>query len=120
MAFLNQNVNFFTEKAWFHLSGYSNAQKYMYWSSINLRQTFEVHIHDQKIGVQHAIIATRIIRPVCFEQTVNSEQYVNDILWPCFESITEEERHGYFMQKVLQHTLLIIPLFILTRCLKTD
>jgi hypothetical protein len=92
MVFLNPNVNFFTEEAWFHLSGYSNAQKHMYWSSINLRLTFEVHIHDQKIGVQCAIIATQIIRPVSFEQTVNSAQHVHDILWPCFDRLTEEER----------------------------
>jgi hypothetical protein len=50
-VFLTQNLTFFTDEAWFHLSGYINAQNNRYWSSINPRQTFEMPIHDQKIGV---------------------------------------------------------------------
>jgi hypothetical protein len=38
--------------------------------------------------------------------TVNSEQYVNDILVPLFEELTEEENsYAYFQQKnALAHT----------------
>jgi hypothetical protein len=35
-----------TDETWFHLSGYISAQNKRYWSSINLRQTFEVPLHD--------------------------------------------------------------------------
>jgi hypothetical protein len=40
-----------TDKAWFHLTGCISRQNNSYWSSINPRQTFEVALHDQKIGV---------------------------------------------------------------------
>jgi hypothetical protein len=39
---LDPKLTFFTDEAWFHLSGYINAQNNRYWSSINPRQTFEV------------------------------------------------------------------------------
>jgi hypothetical protein len=40
---------FFIDEAWFHLSGHI-AENNMYWSSVNLRETSEVPLHDQKIG----------------------------------------------------------------------
>jgi hypothetical protein len=88
---LNPKLIFFTDEAWFHLSGYINYQKNRYWSSINPRQAFEVPLHDQKIGVWCAIIASRIVGPIFFENTINSERYVSDILRSFFESITEQE-----------------------------
>jgi hypothetical protein len=46
-----------------------------------------------------AITASRIVGPIFFENTLNSEWYVSDILRPFFGSITEEEEtYGYFMQ----------------------
>jgi inhibitor of nuclear factor kappa-B kinase subunit alpha len=96
---LDPKLTFFTDEAWFHLSGYINAQNSKYWSNINPRQTSEVPLHDQKIGVWCAISAARIVGPIFFEETINSERYVSDILQPFFESITEEEKtYGYFMQ----------------------
>jgi hypothetical protein len=81
---LDPKLSFFTVEAWFHLSGYINAQNNRYWSSINSKQTFEVSLHDQKIGVWSAITASRIVRPIFFENTINSEWYVTDILRPFF------------------------------------
>jgi hypothetical protein len=96
---LDPELKFFTDEAWFYLSGYIIVQNNRYWSSINPRQTFEVPLHDQKIGVWCAITASRIVGPIFFENTINSERYVTDILGPFFDSITEEKkRHGYFMQ----------------------
>jgi Asp-tRNA(Asn)/Glu-tRNA(Gln) amidotransferase B subunit len=63
---LDPKLTFFTDEAWFHLSGYINAQNNRYWSSINLKQMFEVPLHDQKIGVWCAITASRIVRPIFF------------------------------------------------------
>jgi hypothetical protein len=34
---LDPKLTLFTDEAWFHLSGYINAQNNRYWSSINLR-----------------------------------------------------------------------------------
>jgi hypothetical protein len=44
-------LTFFADEAWFYLSGNTNAQNNIYWSSINLRQTSEVPFQDQKIHV---------------------------------------------------------------------
>jgi hypothetical protein len=96
---LDPKLTFFTDEAWFHPNGYINAQNNRYWSSINPKQTFEVPLHDQKIGVWCAITASRIVGPIYFDNTINSERYVTDILRPFFHSITEEEKtYGYFMQ----------------------
>jgi hypothetical protein len=63
---LDPKLTFFTDKPWFHLSGYINAQNNRYWSSINPRQTFEVSLHDQKIFVWCARTASRIVGPEFF------------------------------------------------------
>jgi hypothetical protein len=39
---LDPKLTFFTDEAWFHLSGYINAQNNRYWGSINPKQTFEM------------------------------------------------------------------------------
>jgi hypothetical protein len=49
---------FFTLEAWFYMSGCISTQNNRYWSSFNLRQTSEVPLLDQKIGVWCSIIAT--------------------------------------------------------------
>jgi hypothetical protein len=63
---LDPKLAFFTDEAWFHLSGDINAQNNRYWSSINPRQTFEVPLHDQKTGVWCAITASWIVGPIFF------------------------------------------------------
>jgi hypothetical protein len=63
---LYPKLTFFTDEAWFHLSGYISAQNNRYWSSINLKQTFEVPLCDQKIGVWCAITALQIVGPIFF------------------------------------------------------
>jgi hypothetical protein len=63
---LDPELTFFTDEAWFHLSGYISAQNSRYWSSINPRQMFEVPLRDQKIGMCCAITASRIVGPIFF------------------------------------------------------
>jgi hypothetical protein len=70
---LDPQLTLFTDEAWFHLSGYANAQNNRYWSSIHPRQTSEVPLPNQKISVWCAIAATQIVGPIFFEQTINSE-----------------------------------------------
>jgi hypothetical protein len=39
---------FFTDEAWFHLSGYNDIHNNSYRSGVNGRQSFEVPLYDQK------------------------------------------------------------------------
>jgi hypothetical protein len=57
-------------------------------------------LHDTKVDVWCAAIsATRIIRPTLFSDTVNSKRYVGQILAPCFENLSDEEKEcGVFQQ----------------------
>jgi hypothetical protein len=64
---LDPKLTFFTDEAWFHLSGYINAQNNRCWSSINPKQTFKVPLHDQKIGAWRAITASLIAGSIFFK-----------------------------------------------------
>jgi hypothetical protein len=46
----------------FHLQGreYNIAQNNSYWSSINVRQAFEIPLHDYKVGGWYVITAIQI------------------------------------------------------------
>jgi hypothetical protein len=73
------------------MSRYTTAQNSRYCSSINLRQTSKVPLHDLKIGVWCAIISTQIVRPISFQQPINSECVSTIFFSPFFDSITEEK-----------------------------
>jgi hypothetical protein len=75
-----------------------NAQNNRYWCSINPRQTFEVPLHDQKIGVCCAITASQIVGPIFFENTINSERYVMTFYGSFSGALRKKKRHGYFMK----------------------
>jgi hypothetical protein len=73
--------------------------KIRYWSTENPHAVHEVPLHDLKVGVWCAISARRIIGPVFFHETINSERYVRLILSPFFDQLTDEEKsYGHFMQ----------------------
>ena len=72
------DVTFFTDKAWFHLSGYINLQNSRLWSSDNPHSLHEKPLHD-KVGVWVAISRRRIVGPIFFMNTINSEHYCLDI-----------------------------------------
>jgi len=89
----------YTDEAWFHLSGYVNSQNSRYWSATNPHQLHETPLHDLKVGVWCALSANRIIGPIFFNWTINSQRYVDTILQPFFQQLTEQERmHSYFQQ----------------------
>jgi hypothetical protein len=64
---------FFTDEAWFHLSGYGNSQNYRTWRTENPQNYTETALNPQKIGVWCAISGRHIIGPLFFETTVNAE-----------------------------------------------
>ena len=56
------NHTFFSDEAWFHLSGYMNNQNSRVWSTENPHALFQKPLHDQKVGVWCAMSRGRIIK----------------------------------------------------------
>jgi hypothetical protein len=55
-TFIDENTGildytWFSDEAWFHLSGYVNSQKTHLWVSENPHALFEEPLHSQKVGV---------------------------------------------------------------------
>jgi hypothetical protein len=108
---LDSEFTFFTDEAWFHLSGYINAQSNRYWSSSNPKQTFEVPLHDQKIGVWCAITASRIVNPYFFKTLLIQSGMSVTFYGPFSGALRKKKRHMVILCKmVLQHTLPHMPL----------
>jgi hypothetical protein len=70
------NYTFFTDEAWFHLSGYINSQNTRVWATKNLHEFLESPLHSLKIGVWCAISRKRIIGPIFFKNIINSQEYL--------------------------------------------
>lgn len=93
------DVTFFTDEAWFHLSGYVNSQNNRLWSSENPHEFHQVPLYDQKVGVWCAISRMRIIGPIFFNETINAERYRTLILEPFIAHLTEREiMESWFQQ----------------------
>ena len=75
--YLDPLLYFMSDRAWFHLSGYVNSQNMRYWSSENPHITHETQLPDLKIGVWCAVSGTKIVRPIFFESTVNTDVYLH-------------------------------------------
>lgn len=88
---------FFSDEAWFHLSGYVNSQNSRYWSARNPHQVFQQPLHSEKIGVWCAVSRKRIVGPVFFDSTLNSERYQN-IIYEFVASLEDSERYCWFQQ----------------------
>jgi hypothetical protein len=87
------------DEAWFHVSGNVNAQNSRIWDTENPHVLHQRQLHNIKVGVWCAVRARRVIGPILFGDTVNSDRYVSDILEPFFHELTEEEtRYSYFQQ----------------------
>jgi hypothetical protein len=110
---VNPTFLFMSHEAWFHVSGFVNAQNACHWGTENPHTIHEVPIHDQKVGVWCMVSGWRIIGPVFFYNTVNWEHYVNSIFEPFLQMLTEEEKqHAYFRritQQPTHHSILWRP-----------
>lgn len=93
------DLTFFTDEAWFHLSGYVNSQNFRIWGAENPHEFVETNLHPQKIGVWVAISRRRIIGPVFFQETVTAERYRRIILQEFFAQVHDDELHGGFFQQ---------------------
>lgn len=87
-----------SDEAWFHLSGYVNSQNSRYWATQNPNLLFEQPLHDQKIGVWCAMTAKRIVGPIFFDTTVNTDVYLT-FLEELYSQLTEEENNYCFFQQ---------------------
>jgi len=100
---LNNNqildLTFFTDEAWFHLSGYVNSQNYRTWGTENPHVLQETSLHPLKIGIWVAMSRRRIIGPIFFNNNVTGEVYRNDILNNFMNELHDDEiTQGYFQQ----------------------
>jgi hypothetical protein len=91
-----ENV-FFSDKAWFHLSGYVNSQNSRFWSSENPHLFHEVPLHFQKTGCCCVTSCKRIVGPIFFSETVTAEKYQEIIMQ--FISLLNEEEHICWLQQ---------------------
>lgn len=100
---LNNNaildLSFFSDEAWFHLTGYQNQQNMRMWSRENPHYYRETGLHPLKVGVWIAISRRRIIGPIFFEGNLNAENYRTNILLPFINQLHDDElQNGYFQQ----------------------
>jgi len=89
---------FFTDEAWFHLSGYVNSQNYRTWRTENPHNYTETPLHPQKIGVWCAISRRRIIGPLFLESSINAEAYHALIIQQFIALLQVDERNCWFQQ----------------------
>jgi hypothetical protein len=121
--FITQNgqgildVTFYTNEVWFHLSGHVNTKNTCLWCTENPHAIVEEPVHSDKIGIWVAISRRRIICPIFFTETINSEYYCLHMLFPFSSQLNEDEINCIFSTR-LCHSV-YIPLFygIIGRCL---
>ncbi|KAJ3659556.1 hypothetical protein Zmor_011240 [Zophobas morio] len=93
------DLTFFSDEAWFHLSGYVNSQNFRIWSAENPHVFVETPLHLLKIGVWLAVSRRRIYGPIFFHDTMTGERYSQQILEPFIQQLDDEELQlGYFQQ----------------------
>ena len=105
--FFKENLNgndvldktFFSDEAWFHLSGYVSSQNSRIWSSENPHEFVEKPLHSLKVGVWCAMSRRRIVGPIFFTETVTAERYCNEIIASFVNELTDDEKTtAYFQQ----------------------
>ncbi|XP_063919174.1 uncharacterized protein LOC135134425 [Zophobas morio] len=90
---------FFTDEAWFHLSGYVNSQNMRMWNQEKPPFYVEAPLHAQKIGVWAAISRRRIIGPFFFNGNLTAIRYLEEILGPFIRELHDDElAFGFFQQ----------------------
>jgi hypothetical protein len=93
---LDPTLYFMSDEAWFHLSGHVNSQNTRYWSAENPHNLHQVPLRDQKVGVWFAVSASRIIGPIFFDTTVNTDVYLQ-IFKTFYSKLTKNKRQQCFL-----------------------
>ncbi len=80
------------------MSGYVNSQNYRIWSTNNPHDVFEeTSLHSIKVGVWCAFSQRRVIGPMFFDKSVDSDVYTG-IIQNFFALLEEDERYAWFQQ----------------------
>jgi hypothetical protein len=66
---------FYSDEAWFHLSGYVNSENSRIWSAENPNTFHETPLHSLNVRVWCAVSRRRIIGPIFFSETITAELY---------------------------------------------
>jgi hypothetical protein len=97
----NQGIldyTWFSDEAWFHLSGYVNSQNTRLWGSENPHALFQEPLHSQKLGVFCAVSQQRIIGPMFFDTTLTSQVYI-ELFREFVNQLDDQELTlGYYQQ----------------------
>jgi len=70
------DITWYSDEAWFHLSGYVKSQNTRIWTTEHPHEFHEVPLHSEKTGVWFAISSYRIIGPIFFHETLNAARYL--------------------------------------------
>jgi hypothetical protein len=76
------------------------TQNNRHWSAEN-PHFIHIHLHDVEVGVSCALSVRRIIGPVVYPETINSDRYVRQILQLFFRQLTYEESFLDISNKIL-------------------
>jgi hypothetical protein len=88
---------FYSDEAWFHLSGYVNSHNSRIRSAENPHTFHERPLHSLKVSVRCAVFRRRIIVPIFFSEKITAERYQELIM--NFISIFEvDEQDCWFQQ----------------------
>lgn len=93
------NDTFFSDQAWFYLKGSIYSQNTNLWSNENPHKIQEILLIVKKLVFSVAISRRRIVSPIFFNDTINSERYCSVILQPFIAQLSDQEQQiGYFQQ----------------------
>lgn len=92
------DLTFFSDEAWFHVSGYINAQNFRMWSADNPHFFRETPLHPLKVGVWLAVSRRRIIGPIFFDGNITAQRYRDELLRNFIEQLHDDELQNGFFQ----------------------
>jgi len=93
------DVTFFTDEAYFHLSGYISSQNTRVSCAHNPHAFHESPRHDEKIGVWVGMSCRHIVGSIFFLEIQNSQQYCDNIVYPFIAQLKDDEiDKSYFQQ----------------------
>jgi len=90
------DYTWFSDEAWFHLSGYVNSKNSRIWTSENA--IHEEPLRSEKTGVWCGMSRQRIIGPIFFEETIKTAAYMEIFNTFANQLDDEELSIGYFQQ----------------------
>lgn len=101
---------FYTDEAWFHLTGYINSQNSRLWTADNPHEFSAKPLHDQKIGVWAAVSRSRVVGPIFLSvQLILKDTALKLSTHSWHNLLKMKSTMLTFNKMVLQHIRLVIP-----------